>query len=325
MTIRTFRREDASEVARLWNTSLREDKANPRWYIEDNILTEDKLEKMISNPNFDCKGAFVAYDGQEMIGFGRGVVKKVKSYEDENLEDLPGYLEGLVVKPSFRRKGIGTQLLEHIEAYIEAEGKDAIWVSRYRSPVARISVLPETPEYRFLLKRGFREEGREMRLKLIFEDFVLRDEVIEARERLKHEGIEIRYYEDQYRGSFSELMERRFQGWWYRGYKPNLEGDEPLPVLVAVDKGRVVGFVGFVAVRENKRAGFSPGVDPEYRRRGIGTVLVNLWAKEVKEMGAEESLISTGVGNYPAQSIYFDMGYEKLGEFCDELVKDLRD
>lgn len=48
-----------------------------------------------------------------------------------------------------------------------------------------------------------------------------------------------------------------------------------------------------------------------------------MWAKEVKEIGAEESFISTGTENHPAQSIYFDMGYKKLGEFCNELVKDL--
>ena len=162
-----------------------------------------------------------------------------------------------------------------------------------------------------------------MELKLIFEDFVLRDKIMEIRERLKREGIEIKYYEDRYKDSFSKLMEDDFQWWWYGEYGPNLERDKPLPVLIAVDehKDRVVGFIGFVAVGANKRAGFSPGVDPEYRKRGIGKVLVNLWAREVKEMGAEESLISTGIENYPAQRIYFDMGYEKLGEFCCELVK----
>lgn len=75
--------------------------------------------------------------------------------------------------------------------------------------------------------------------------------------------------------------------------------------MIAVDEDRVVGFVGFVSVGENKRASFTPGVDPEYRRRGIGKTLVNLWAKEVKEMDAEESFISTGTENYPAKEYIF--------------------
>jgi len=319
--IRNARNQDTNEVISLWNTSLKQDKTNSPWYLEDNLLTEGKLEQIVSNPNFDWRGVFVAYDEKEMIGFGRGVVKKVKSYEDEKLEDLPAYLEGLVVKPSFRRRGIGTQILQNIYSYVKAEGKDTIEVSCYHSPIVGISILPETTECEFLRKRGFRPEACEMKLKLMFDDFTLKHEIMERRDRLRQEGIEVKYYEEQYRKSFTALMEKHFQGWWHSTYRPNLERDKPLPLLIAVDKEKVVGFIGFVGVEENKRAGFSPGVAPEYRRKGIGKVLVNLWAKEVKEMGAEESVISTGTDNYPAQRIYFDMGYKKLGEFWSKLVK----
>lgn len=321
MVIRNFREGDAGEVIHLWNVSLREDKTESLWYVEEMLLTEDKFQRVISSPNFDLKGTFVAHEGQRMIGFSRGVVKRVPAYEGEELEGLPGYLEGLIVKSSFRGKGVGTRLLQGIESYIQAKGKDTVHVSRYRSGIAGAYLLPETPEYKFLLQRGYQPAGHEMRLKLTFKDFFLRDEIIEARERLKREGIEVRYYEDRYRGSFSALMERHFQGWWYYSYKPNLEKDRPLPVLIAVDQDRVVGFIGFVAVRANKRAGFSPGVDPTYRKRGIGKVLTNLWAKEVQERGAEESIISVGTENHPARSIYFDMGYQSMGEFCPRFTK----
>ncbi len=40
-------------------------------------------------------------------------------------------------------------------------------------------------------------------------------------------------------------------------------------------------------------------------------------------MGAVESLISVGLRNVPASSIYFDMGYEEMGEFCSVLTKRL--
>jgi ribosomal protein S18 acetylase RimI-like enzyme len=52
----------------------------------------------------------------------------------------------------------------------------------------------------------------------------------------------------------------------------------PVILAVDVDQERVVGFVGYVTVTKNGRTGFSPGVDPAYRKRGIGKVLVNLWA-----------------------------------------------
>lgn len=323
MEIRAFRKEDMGEVVDLWNRSLREDKGDSPWYLEFTLLSEGRLEGIVADPNFDRDGAFVAYDGERMIGFGRGVVKKVASYEGEKPEGLPGYLEGLVVDSSFRRRGAGTWLLQHIESYVRENGKDALQISFHRSPVFGVSVLPETPEYRFLVGRGFEPEVSEFRLRLVFDAFRLREEILEIRERLRREGIEITYYQDAYRDSFSGLMARYFPGWWHYSYRPNLEREERLPVLVALEGDRVVGFVGFVHVRGNGRAGFSPGVDPEYRRRGIGKVLVNLWAQAVKEMGAVESIISTGTENYPAQRVYFGMGYEKLGEFCNILTKKL--
>ena len=88
MKIRPFRKEDIGKVDSLWNTSLREDKASSQWYLEDNLLDEEKFEKIVANSNFNPNGAFVVSDGQQMVGFGWGAVKKSKSYEDEELETL---------------------------------------------------------------------------------------------------------------------------------------------------------------------------------------------------------------------------------------------
>lgn len=323
MEIRTFEREDAGEVVSLWNASLKADKADSPWYLEGMLLSEDRLGGIVSSPNFDPAGAYVARDGSQIVGFGRGVVKKAASYEGEDLKGLPGYLEGLVVNPAFRGRGIGAHLLQRIESYVRASGKDTITMTRYRSAVAGVFVLPDTPEYRFLLNRGYQVSSREMRLRLTFERFSLSGEIAETRARLSREGIEIRYYEDRHRDSFSRLMEGHFQGWWHYSYKPNLESASPRPVLIAVNQDRVVGFIGFVAVDRNRRAGFSPGVDPEYRKRSIGKALVHLWAEAVKQLGAEESFISVGVNNLPAKSIYLNMGYKSVGEFCPVLTKKL--
>jgi ribosomal protein S18 acetylase RimI-like enzyme len=322
--IRTFRPEDAGGMVRLWNDALREDKADRPWYAEEVALSDDRFARMAANPNFDPEGVFLAFDEGGLLGFGRGVIKRVPAYEGEKLEELPGYLEGLVVKPSCRGKGVGTRLLRNVEDYIEAAGKDAVAITRYRAAVAGTYVLPDTPEYDFLTARGYRPTSREMRLRLMFEEFVLKDEILKTEERLRQEGIAIRDYEDRDRESFARLMEAHFQGWWHYSYRPNLERERPLPVRVAVDRGRVVGFIGFVSVSAAGRAGFSPGVDPEYRKRGIGKALVHLWARDVKALGAKDSVISVGVGNDPARTIYLGMGYRSLGEFCPVWRKDLR-
>ena len=325
MEIRHFEQDDIAGVAALWNTALDEDKTSDLWYAEESRITEDGLGRIAAHPNHDPGGAFVAREGSEIVGYARAVVKRARSFEEEDLATLPGYLEGLVVKASCRGQGIGGELLQRVETFAKGFAKEALHIVRVRSPISGVSVVPDTPEYAFLLNRGFETKSREMRLELNLGTFELRDEIVRLRNDLATNGIELRFYEDRDFGSMEQLMERHFRNWWFASYRPNIEKETPSPVLVAVDRGRerVVGFAGFVTVSSNGRAGFSPGVDPDYRGKGIGRALSNIWADEVKKVGATSSRISTGFTNIPAKTIYFDMGYQMIGEFCSRLAKEL--
>jgi len=321
--LRAYEAEDAGAVVSLWNAAVTAEAEGKDWYVESNRLSEQKLGRIGLDPNFDPGGAVVYENQGEVVGYVRGVVKTIPAYEGEPLAEMPAYLEGLVVAKSFRGQGIGTRLLQHAESFARARRKGVLRAACFQSAIAGVSMLPGSSGYVFLVSRGYEPEPHEMRLELKFQNFSLRDEIVKTRERLRGEGIEIKYYGAGYRGSFQRLMETEFTHWWHFIYRPNLDRDDPLPVLIATDGDRVVGFVGFVHVSEDGRAGFTPGVDPDYRRRGIGEVLVNLWGAEAKDRGAEKSLISTGTTNYPAQCIYFGMGYRKLGEFSRGLTKRL--
>ncbi|MCK4376360.1 MAG: GNAT family N-acetyltransferase [Candidatus Brocadiae bacterium] len=323
MTIRNFRKSDVPALVELWNSALRQEAGDKQWYLDSYLLSEAKLLWITGNSNFDPSAAFVWEQEGRIVGFAWGVVKKVPSYEGERLEDSPGYLEGFVVDRAFRSRGIGTQLVQKVESYARAASKRTVILTCYHSAIEGLGLLPGSSGHEFLLKRGYEAEPPEMRLRLSFEDYSFPDEVAGIRERLRRDGIEIEYYEGRHEDSFCRLLQRHFRSWWHAIYQPNLTRAEPLPVLIAVDADRVVGFVGFVTVWEGKRAGFTPGVDPQYRRRGIGKVLLNVWARDVKRLGAQESIISTGTDNYPAQRIYFAMGYKKLGEFYSSFTKSL--
>ncbi len=320
---RPYRPEDAPAVVELWNRTVEAEAGGNDWYVEDNALSESKLRRITGDPNYDPEGALVHEERGRALGYARAAVKAVPTHEGEPLAEAPGYLEGLVVDPAVRRRGLGAGLLERAESYVCSKGKDTVRVSRYSSAIAGLSMLPGSSGFGFLAKRGYRPGPFEMKLELRFEEFRLRDEVVQARERLRRDGIRVRYYEERDRDCFVGLLEKQFPHWWHAIYRPNLERDDPLPVLVAAHGDRVVGFVGFVHVTQEGRAAFTPGVDPDYRGRGIGTVLVNLWAAEVKDRGAVQSRISTGTTNYHAQRIYFGMGYRKLGEFTSDLTKRL--
>jgi ribosomal protein S18 acetylase RimI-like enzyme len=321
--IEPFRKSDASQVVAMWNDALAEEDAGKEWHLRDHLLSEQRLEEMVRNPNYDARGSLVCRAQGRVVGYGRAVVKRVGSYEEENLEELPSYLEGLVVDRHWRRRGLGTRLLEKLEAYASAEGKDVLQTACWYSPIANLYFLLGSSGHRFLLGRGYEDGPPEMRLRLMLDGFSLRQGILEARARLKEEGIEVTYCGDSQGESFAELARKHFDSWWYLMFRPNLEREKPRPVLIAAEGSRVVGFIGFADVNERGWADFVLGVSPDYRRRGIASVLVNVWASEVKAKGAVESQIDTGVNN-PARHIYLDAGYEKLGEFTVHLTKKLR-
>ena len=324
MEIRTFAAGDGDAVRRLWNRTIEREKAGSPWYVESFRLSDERLARIFSDANFDPEGFCVARDEGTLIGLARSVVKTVKSYPEEDPEVLPAYLEGLLVEPGHRRRGVGSALLERVEEYALARGKAALRISRYRSAIQGVGVLPETPEHRFLAARGFEPEGgTELMLRLDVEKFEFRPEVRDLRRRLADEGVEIRYYEPSDFKSLERLMVRHHARWWYFNYRPILTGPNPLPMLVAVEGEHVVGFIGWVHVGTNRRAGFSPGVDLEYRGRGIGKALCNTWAEEVRRLGAWESVITVGSPNAPARKIYLDMGFQQIGEFFANMVKRL--
>jgi ribosomal protein S18 acetylase RimI-like enzyme len=320
--IRAYQEADAAAVVALWNGTVRADKADQEWYVDEVILSKEAFDRISRHPNHDPEGAFTAWDSGRLVGYARAAIKCVPAFEGD---DGDAYLEALVVDPDARRKGIGSALLAAVEAYASGRGLSLIRTVRYRSAAAGICVVAGTPEAVFLQDRGFGAEVTEMRLHLEFGEFSLSDEVRQAREALLADGIEIRYYEPADHEAMRCLMARHFQVWWGVTYGPSLEQAEPRQTLIAVDTRtqRVAGFAGYVDVFPNGGTGMSPGVDPDYRGRSIGKVLCNVWGDEVKRMGATHSRISTGLENEAAKAIYFGMGYRKIGEFHSRMSKRL--
>ncbi|MEM1884796.1 MAG: GNAT family N-acetyltransferase, partial [Candidatus Jordarchaeales archaeon] len=83
--------------------------------------------------------------------------------------------------------------------------------------------------------------------------------------------------------------------------------------LVATYLGRIIGFT--IGVIEGKGKGriYTLDVLPEFRRRGIGSLLLGKLEEEFAERGVVRCRLEVMDGNTPAIRLYSKMGYRKVG------------
>lgn len=87
--------------------------------------------------------------------------------------------------------------------------------------------------------------------------------------------------------------------------------------LVAMCSGRIVGFT--IGVVEGKGMGriYTLDVLPEFRRRGIGSLLLEKLEEEFARRGVVKCRLEVMDGNVPAIRLYSKMGYRKVGVIKD--------
>ena len=122
-TIRSGRREDASEVARLWMQSAEEHTAHDQIYA-----TAPGAEKVMRRFLADLAGSshsflFVAESGDRTVGFISGELR----------EGSPAFrpktwasVDDVFVEPDHRNLGVGRALLESVKAWAKERGADGI-------------------------------------------------------------------------------------------------------------------------------------------------------------------------------------------------------
>ncbi|HLJ98048.1 MAG TPA: GNAT family N-acetyltransferase [Gemmataceae bacterium] len=115
---RHFRNDDPPGLAVVWNEALSE-------RGEVRLRHSSPLENYVfSKPYFDPAGLIVAVEDKVYVGFahaGFGPNEAQTALDKSN-----GVTCAIAVRPSYRRRGVGSELLQRCENYLRAQGSQAV-------------------------------------------------------------------------------------------------------------------------------------------------------------------------------------------------------
>ena len=98
---------DLPQVAALYNEAFSHE--------EGEALSPEQLARLVWHPGLSPKAAFLAFDGERVVGLG------VASAETPGAGTRRGAVELLAVRPDYQQRGIGRALLHALLAWLAGE------------------------------------------------------------------------------------------------------------------------------------------------------------------------------------------------------------
>ena len=271
MTIRPIRRVDTDALRGLWNRAA----------VHDPLSASLFDEKVWDDPGFTAELALAAEDGGEIIGFAFGVMRPTD-------EGPRGVIKLLAVAPERQREGIGTRLVDALEAAMQAAGATAIRLGE--SPPNYLSPGLDPRYTRAMLlfeKRGYARlrEAYHMDADLTGQTFDTRAD----EEALAADNITIRRAARSDREAMRAFLDEHWPPW--KAEIGRTFANDPVSLHLAFEGGAILGFSAYDA--NNVGTGwFGPmGTAPAARGRGVGAVLLKRCLADMKAQGHVTSTI----------------------------------
>ena len=263
---------------------------------------------------FDREGSFVARAKGGPVG-------AVLSYGARRFENdlywhmiVAGWIGAILVAPEWRRRGVGSRLLREAEGYHEGRGRLLVFAGGGEGIVTPFhGVEEEWEEARsFFRARGYRWVRRTCAVDLDLARYRPPEGVRQKEQALSAQGIEVRPAAagdaEPYRTYLQELgyadWQETFERWQART-------DHTVLALLG---GRVVGDCRDIHVGAEGRAGYGNIVThPEFRNRGIGTVMLARAVGRARELGGTSMPLWTRPKT--AERFYVKLGFEVVRNF----------
>lgn len=283
--------------------------------VADPIPRSLFVRKVLLDPNFDPAGAPVARLGEEVVGFGLSLARRVP------LEDAPpdtgrGYITLLAVDPARWRRGVGSALLRWMEDYLRARGCTTGMVSPYAPNyfLPGVDVNAYQPALRFFLKHGYAEVYRPLSMDCNLRGLRTPDWVQERMAALKNAKVVVESYRAELIPALLRFLRAEFPGDWQRFVREAVarieQGDSPERLWIAHEQGEVIGFSHYEGER------FGPiGVAQAQRGRGIGQALLYRTLQAMRAQGLHVAFFLWS-DDRTAERLYAEAGFVETRRFA---------
>jgi len=164
-----------------------------------------------------------------------------------------------------------------------------------------------------LLENGYRERARECAMYLDLGHFVMPVDLGKKEKAAEEKGYEVTLFDKSRHSGVSEMLRGFDNQLWQREIADCTENG--IPVVIAAQCGKAVGFAGPVIHQENGRGYFTGiGVHPEHEGHGLGSILFFKLCEAFKNIKTDYMSLYTGIGN-PTIKIYTRAGFVPVREF----------
>lgn len=278
---------DLESIVELWNRNI------GAVYPIDLKLLKQNYESDKQNKNI--MGAF---ENETLIGF---VIYKQWTYKSGNLKPNHeiGYINSIIVDINYRNHGVGTKLLDIAEGNLIGLG-----VKTIRLGSDTYHFFPGIPleclcSKQFFLKRNYKIEDS-------FYDLICDISKIKL-ENTYEKKYKVETLKFQDRKGLMQFLHKSFPGRWYEEFEEFFQiGMEDRDVVVLKDKDAVIGFAH---IYDNKSKFIGPsiywrqllgenygglgpiGIDKDYRKLGLGVLILHKSLQILKERHVDKMVI----------------------------------
>lgn len=258
-------------LCKFLNANLQYDKFTP------NTLKQ----KIFDDPRFDNSLIFSIKDGNKFIGFIHGV-KGLKN------STKVGWIKMITVDKSYRNMGFGKNLLCSVEEKFLISGVKQVRVMDSAPNYYQPGLDPRyTDAVVFFMNNGYKRDGENISLQTNLRDlsFIIPRALVK---RINSEGITIkRARKNEHYAKLKKFILKNFPLWEHEvelGLKCS-----PERVFIATSSdGEIVGFSCYEIFQGN----FGPiGVEKQYRKLGIGKILLLKSLMEQRKLGRKIVII----------------------------------